>query len=72
MASCNINTKIDQISIDDENFSDNNKLLIDYGKFYGNGNFLVNYDNIKITNTSDIKISYILSNNSLSDYSTVE
>lgn len=59
----------------DTNFSDNNEFSVNYAKSYNNGDLLDDYfdnENVKKTNTNNIEVLYIPSNNSLLDFSTMK
>lgn len=74
IVSCNENSKNNKLFVNDGDFSDNNKLFINYTKSQDDGNFSDNYfdnNNIRIANTNDIKILYILFSNNLLDFSII-
>lgn len=53
---CNENNKINKFSINNSNFSNNNKIFIVSSKFYSNDNFFSNYfdnSNVKMANANN-------------------
>lgn len=68
-AFCNKNGKSDRFSIYNDNFLANNKLFVNDGKFYCNGNFSGKYfcnGNVKMANNNEI--IYIAFSNIFPDF----
>lgn len=59
---CDENDEKDKLSINDDNFSDDNEFSVDFNKFYGDDNFSGDYfgnGDIRIANANNTEIPYI-------------